>query len=110
MAKRGSKKSAKKARVDHLERDIAREIGRFAIIVTQDKSGGLTSLRVPVDDLVDTMSRLGHKFVGFNDNPRHRADLRGAPKFSGILGPMYGGSASEPWRYESTRAYGELSR
>jgi hypothetical protein len=52
---------------------------------------------------------MGYDFTGYNDNPRHRPELRGAPKFKGIVGPAWGGEDT-PWRYETAAAYREISR
>lgn len=49
---------------------------------------------------------LGFPIVGANQNPRQRQELQGAPKFSGLLGPMWDGDCL---RYEDQKTYDLLS-
>jgi hypothetical protein len=75
-----------------------------AILVTSTKS-----IKIPAGELEATMESLGFSFIGYNENPQHRIELRGAPKFRGVTGPMWGDEAT-PLRYETMAAYRELSR
>lgn len=49
----------------------------------------------------------GYVIVGTNTNPRQRDELQGAPKFKGLLGPMWDGDCL---RYEDPKTYEELSQ
>ena len=57
-------------------------------------------------DLIPSMEAKGFKHTGFNSNRSQRAELQGQPKFSGVLGPMWGG---DHLRYEDQEAYDRLS-
>jgi hypothetical protein len=50
--------------------------------------------------------RRGFQCRGFNSNASQRLELQGAPKFTGLLGPMWDGDAI---RYECSATYAELS-
>lgn len=80
-----------------------------ATIVTKQANGSLKAIQVPISTLVSTMADLGFEHTGYNNNPRQRAELQGAPKFRGVNGPMWGGSESAPLRYETPEAYRTLS-
>lgn len=61
------------------------------------------------DDLIKAMAKIGIKYTGDSDkgNTRVRAELRGQPQFSKLLGPMYGGAGVV--RYETQETYDRLS-
>jgi hypothetical protein len=48
----------------------------------------------------------GFRCRGFNSNASQRQELQGAPKFTGLIGPMWDGDAI---RYECSATYAELS-
>jgi len=48
----------------------------------------------------------GFRCRGFNSNASQRHELQGAPKFTGLIGPMWDGDAI---RYECSATYAELS-
>lgn len=47
------------------------------------------------------------RISGINENPAHRAELRGQPKLVGFVGPLWGGDGVI--RYEDHRAYLAMS-
>lgn len=51
----------------------------------------------PEVDVILAMHARGYELIGYNRNPRQRAELQGAPKFQGLNGPMWDGDAL---RYE----------
>jgi len=56
------------------------------------------------------MEKNGFRQVGVNDGPmslRHRPEMQGAPKFKGVMGPMWGGNGKV--RYETAEVYRQLS-
>jgi hypothetical protein len=48
----------------------------------------------------------GFRCRGFNSNASQRLELQGAPKFTGLIGPMWDGDAI---RYECSATYAEFS-
>lgn len=54
-------------------------------------------------DFLDTMKKLGHKVLRFNDNKCHRAELQGHPIFDNLTGPQWDGNGMI--RYENSNAY-----
>lgn len=56
--------------------------------------------------LTVAMEARGFALTGYNDNPRQRAELQGAPKFRGLCGPMWNGDGL---RYEDVQAHAVLS-
>lgn len=56
--------------------------------------------------LADIPTVLGYTDLGTNDNPYQRAELQGAPRFAGLMGPMWD---SDMLRYEDVHAYYYLS-
>ena len=58
------------------------------------------------ENVIPAMEIRGYTLTGLHSNPRTRAELQGAPKFTGVCGPMWDGDAI---RYESTEAYAQLS-
>ena len=60
----------------------------------------------PETDLIAAMAARGFAFAGVHENPRTRAELQGAPKFKGVLGPMWDGDAI---RYEDQATYDAMS-
>jgi hypothetical protein len=55
---------------------------------------------------VERMLALGYVQTGVNRNPRQREELQGAPRFRGLVGPMWDGDAL---RYEDSKTYSDLS-
>ena len=49
----------------------------------------------------------GFQHVRDNFNPRHRAELQGAPVFEGVIGPMWDGKNGI--RYEDAEVYRTMS-
>lgn len=60
----------------------------------------------PDADVIEAMQVRGYTHYGFNNNPRQRDELQGAPLFNGLLGPMWDGDAI---RYEDTASFKILS-
>lgn len=58
--------------------------------------------RNPVDDML----ALGYEIAGENRTRSQRAELRGAPRFKGLVGPMWDGDAL---RYEDSKTNHQLS-
>ncbi len=58
------------------------------------------------ENVLPAMEVRGFVFSGVNQNKGNREELQGAPRFSGVLGPMWDGDAI---RYESREAYARLS-
>lgn len=50
----------------------------------------------------------GFHYVRDNFNPRHRAELQGAPVFEGVVGPMWDGARGI--RYEDGETYWAMSQ
>ena len=60
----------------------------------------------PIERFAAAMADKGHAFAGEVSNPRQREELQGAPKFTGLCGPMWDDGKL---RYESVAAYAALS-
>lgn len=60
-----------------------------------------------IGEAIAEIEKLGHAYTGPNHNLRQRAELQGAPKFTGLLGPMWDGDAL---RYEDAKTYAQLSQ
>lgn len=58
------------------------------------------------DNVIPALELRGFEMTGSYENPRTREEMQGAPKFAGLLGPMYDGDAI---RYESAEVYRALS-
>lgn len=58
------------------------------------------------ENLIPAMEIRGFDLAGVNNNPRHRAELQGAPRFAKLVGPMWDGDAI---RYEDPAANDVLS-
>ena len=58
-------------------------------------------------NVVDALEFRGHILTGFNKKKSCREELRGEPKFSGLLGPMWGGvhDGVPVIRYEEPAVY-----
>lgn len=69
--------------------------------------GQLTATDFTDRNVIPGFDIRGFTHTGANHNSRNRAELQGAPKFSGVCGPMYGGPGII--RYETTKAYAILS-
>lgn len=81
--------------------------GQAVVVAVVD--GRLEATVIPEGvDLVRAIEALGHSHTGFEANPRKRIELRGAPTFSGLNGPCWGGDAT-PLRYETAAANDHLS-
>jgi hypothetical protein len=78
-------------------------IYRFVQIV----EGQLTTTDFAEQDVISEFAILGFVHTGATDNSNGYAELRGAPKFSGVFGPAYGGPGIV--RYETWDAYNRLS-
>jgi hypothetical protein len=75
------------------------------IVMTVD--GQTLKIEVAAENLEVAAAVRGFEVVGYYSNPRTRAELQGAPKFRGIVGPCYGGPGVV--RYECPATYAELS-
>jgi hypothetical protein len=69
-------------------------------------TSGARSLE-PGQAAVDAIAALGFEYMGPNASKVQRAELQGAPRFRGLIGPMWDQGGL---RYECTRTYEELSR
>lgn len=58
-------------------------------------------------DCVPAFEARGFKHVRDNFNPRHRAELQGAPVFDGVMGPIWDGRSGI--RYEDAETYRWMS-
>jgi hypothetical protein len=64
-------------------------------------------------DFLSAMEIRGYAHAGAHRSPSTRAELQGQPKFTGVLGPMWGGLGAdgEPCiRYEDSATYQALSQ
>lgn len=80
-------------------------------ILVQDVNGQtlVSNLGPTVDAVICAMEARGYEFIGLETRGYLREELRGAPRFKGLLGPCYGGPET-PWRYETWAVAEELSR
>ena len=76
-------------------------------LISYDDEIGMIVDTFEADNVIDGIEFRGFAFVKLNENPKHRAELQGAPVFSGLCGPMYGGPGKV--RYEAPAAYAKLS-
>ena len=77
-------------------------------LVRTDTDGRLTAEDFAMNDILSEMEARGFKkFATEPYGTRLRPELQGLPKFSGIIGPMWGGEGIA--RYESGPAYNILS-
>lgn len=60
-----------------------------------------------IAEAIAEIEKLGYPYTGPHHNLRNRAELQGAPKFEGLLGPMWDGDGL---RYEDLKTYQELSQ
>lgn len=60
-----------------------------------------------IEDFIASMAEKGYKFSGLEDSRFLRQELIGQPKFSNLVGPMYGGQGVT--RYENQSAYDTFS-
>lgn len=64
-------------------------------------------------DVLAAFEIRGHEFIDCNTPSRLRAELQGQPRFSNLVGPMWGGlddAGDAIIRYESSDANDTLSR
>lgn len=79
------------------------------IRIYRDTAQGFDKIEIDGDTAEIVASRAaveGFHCRGFNSNPAQRLELQGAPKFTGLTGPMWDGDAI---RYECSALYAELS-
>lgn len=62
---------------------------------------------VSLDEFLAGMAAKGFRPIGYNSNPRNRAELQGQPMFFGLCGPMYDGPGGV--RYEDAATYDIMS-
>lgn len=72
----------------------------------QEVDGQMIRSEFQGDNVFPAMEVRGFAHTGFNNNAKQRAELQGAPKFAGVLGPMWDGDAI---RYETKAVYDRLS-
>lgn len=62
-------------------------------------------------NVIPAMEVRGYEFTGLCKRKQLREELQGAPMFSGVCGPCWGGDEirGPVIRYETTEAYAELS-
>jgi len=84
----------------------------YRLVRKLDKAGWLVE-DFNDDNVLAAMEIRGLPLAGFEGNPRLRPELQGQPKFSGVLGPMWGGMSDDGEdivvRYENANAYNILS-
>lgn len=80
-------------------------------IVTMDEHDQFITAKFHTDDPEAAFAIRGFEPTGKVGGDHLRQELRGQPKFHGLLGPMYGGAHDgEPIiRYEDQRSYSTLS-
>lgn len=80
-------------------------------IVTADAEGNLASQTFETPDPLAAFEVRGYKPTGHVGGNHLREELRGQPKFHGLLGPMWGGfkDGAPVIRYEGQAAYDILS-
>lgn len=74
-------------------------------LVRQTDEGSLVE-EFDGDNVFPAMEVRGFAFTKFNDSKFQREEIRNAPKFAGLLGPMWDGDAV---RYEDSETYRALS-
>lgn len=77
-------------------------------LVSFDDELGMIVDTFTAENVIDAIEFRGFEFVKLNENSKQRAELQGAPVFSGLCGPMYGGPGKV--RYEAPAAYERLSQ
>lgn len=80
--------------------------------LVQQVEGQMIVSTFDADNVIPAMEIRGFVLTGTNQNNRHRAELQGQPKFSGVNGPMWDGTREDPEgciRYECPEAYRTLS-
>lgn len=63
---------------------------------------------ITADNCREAFEARGFKFLRDNFNPKHRAELQGAPVFDGVIGPMWDGARGI--RYEDAETYARMSQ
>lgn len=66
-----------------------------------------TAKDLTTDNCRSAFEARGFKYQRDNFNPRHRAELQGAPVFDGLYGPMWDGKRGI--RYEDKETYRRMS-
>lgn len=74
---------------------------KYRIVTTKHGVMELTE-----EQLFPALEVRGYHFTKFNESKFQREEIRNAPKFSGLLGPMWDGDAV---RYEDAETYKALS-
>ena len=74
--------------------------------LVQSVDGRMIATELTDHNIIPAMEVRGFALNGLNDNPHHRIELQGQPKFSGVLGPMWDGDTI---RYEDSETYRALS-
>ena len=74
--------------------------------LVQTVAGRMMVSEFDEDNILPAFEVRGFEHTGFNLNHRHREELQGQPRFSGVLGPMWDGDAV---RYEDQQTYNTLS-
>lgn len=75
-------------------------------VVRRLESGQMFTEEFTNDNLLPAMEVRGFETTGNYASPRTREEMQGAPKFAGLLGPMWDGDAV---RYEDAETYRALS-
>lgn len=76
-------------------------------VVRKLESGQMFKEEFTNDNVIPALEVRGFEMTGNYSNPRTREEMQGAPKFAGLLGPMFDGDAI---RYESQEVYNALSQ
>jgi hypothetical protein len=74
--------------------------------IIQMVEGKMIKTELNDENLHPALEVRGFDFVGLENNPHLRNELKGEPKFTGLLGPMWDGDAI---RYEDFESYKILS-
>lgn len=75
-------------------------------VVRKAPDGRMFTEEFTNENVIPALEVRGFEMTGNYSNPRTREEMQGAPKFRGLLGPMYDGGAV---RYESQEVYNALS-
>lgn len=77
------------------------------IVDIEDNSRLKVVLTTPLCGMMKVFREHGYKCIGANQNKYCRVELQGLPKYSELVGPMWGGDGNI--RYETWAAYNDIS-
>lgn len=96
------------AQIERSTQGAVKATRQFPIKLVQTTAGKMTVRVFDPAHGVDPLAAMAVRFeqTGVNQNPRHRAELQGAPIYHGLVGPMWDGDCI---RYEDQETYNTLS-